>query len=281
MRGAVSAAMLMAIQDLGLAELFDVYYGASSGSINVLYASAGARWDTTRVYYDYMADSLLKRNPKLLGLKTIDMEYAFDHLMTEVFPLDLERVSKAPHEVKVALSNVDTARVEFVDMRTAGNDFFETLKASSWLPILSGGPYRLNGSRYFDGGVLLPNPLLAAPSDGCTHVVSLNTRPRSRTSSGTVSRKFNGLIVGLWGRQLRRNYVKSRSEWDRVREEIGYGDSALGGSQVIRIAPQSHPVGRLTTDYGDLLKGMKAGYGAVVEAFTGEHPKLHFEVHGA
>lgn len=278
MRGAVSAAMLMAVQDLGIADHFDVYYGASSGSINVLYASSGARWDTSRVYYDYMADGLLKRNPRLLGIKTIDMEYAFDRLMTEVFPLDMEALRSAPHEVKVALTNVDECELELIDMRSSGSDFFHVLKASSWLPILSGGSYELNGTRYFDGGILLPNPMLAAEPDGCTHLVSLNTRPMIGKRSTKMSRLINRVVLRIWGRKLARAYLGGRDEWDAQRLGLGFGEVDFGTMKVMRIAPGVHPVGRLTTDYGDLLKGMRAGYEAVMSGFLGKKTDSHFEV---
>jgi hypothetical protein len=54
MRGVVSGAMLIAFRDLGLAHVFDRFYGTSSGSMNLAYFAADHGWDALSVYYDYL-----------------------------------------------------------------------------------------------------------------------------------------------------------------------------------------------------------------------------------
>jgi len=51
MRGIVSAAMLIALSDLGLAGASDVVYGSSAGAINAAYFLQGGRWTRSRFYY--------------------------------------------------------------------------------------------------------------------------------------------------------------------------------------------------------------------------------------
>ncbi len=43
MRGCISGAMLMALHDLGISDVFDVVYGASAGAINATYFLTGQR----------------------------------------------------------------------------------------------------------------------------------------------------------------------------------------------------------------------------------------------
>lgn len=49
MRGCISGAMLMALHELGVSEVFDVVYGASAGAINATYFLSGQRYGL-RIY---------------------------------------------------------------------------------------------------------------------------------------------------------------------------------------------------------------------------------------
>lgn len=52
MSGVISAAMLTALDDLGLRSVFDAVYSCSSGAINVAYFSAGETWYPLTIYFD-------------------------------------------------------------------------------------------------------------------------------------------------------------------------------------------------------------------------------------
>src|ERR1700729_2574496 len=60
MRGVVSGAMPIALRDLGLAGLFDRFYGTSSGSMNLAYFAADGGWDALSVYYDHLVSGFLR-----------------------------------------------------------------------------------------------------------------------------------------------------------------------------------------------------------------------------
>src|ERR1700744_5192554 len=60
MRGVVSGAMLIALRDLGLAGVFDRFYGTSSGSMNLAYFAAGSGWDAPSVYYGPPASGVVR-----------------------------------------------------------------------------------------------------------------------------------------------------------------------------------------------------------------------------
>src|ERR671927_210836 len=51
MRGVISCAALMALEDLGLTEAFDEVYGASAGAVNAAYFLAGQAAYATTIYY--------------------------------------------------------------------------------------------------------------------------------------------------------------------------------------------------------------------------------------
>ena len=79
MRGVVSGAMLIALRELGLADVFDRFYGTSSGSMNLAYFAAGGGWDALSVYYDHLVSGFLLR--RRFRLARLDMDYVFDEVM--------------------------------------------------------------------------------------------------------------------------------------------------------------------------------------------------------
>jgi len=52
MGGVVSAAMLCALDDLGMTNTFDAVYAESSGAINGAYFLNGNCWHNLSIYYD-------------------------------------------------------------------------------------------------------------------------------------------------------------------------------------------------------------------------------------
>src|SRR5579884_4151607 len=51
MRGVISCASLMALEELGLTDVFDEVYGASAGAVNAAYFLAGQAAYATSIYY--------------------------------------------------------------------------------------------------------------------------------------------------------------------------------------------------------------------------------------
>src|SRR5262245_63389278 len=51
MRGVISCAALMALEDLGMTKVFDEVYGASAGALNAAYFLAGQAAYATTIYY--------------------------------------------------------------------------------------------------------------------------------------------------------------------------------------------------------------------------------------
>jgi len=155
MRGVVSGAMLIALRDLGLAQYVDVYYGTSSGSINISYFATDAAWEALSVYPDQLPNGFLRGWPRLPHRPVLDMEF-LRTVMTERVPLDRDRLATSGRDVRIVLANVVTVQPEIVDIRQHSTQAIDYLMASSWLPLLAGGPFELDGRRYLDGGILWP-----------------------------------------------------------------------------------------------------------------------------
>lgn len=181
-RGVVSAAMLSAIEEGGFGGAFDAVYGVSSGAINSAYFLAGETWYPVSIYYDDLTTRrFVDFRRALTGGDVLNLGYAFDEVLEVRKPLDYERALAAPVPLKVAVTDVDELRTVLAEGFPDRAALRAALLASCWLPIGVRGTASYGGHRAVDGGVLTPLPFRLALRDGCTHVLSLSTRPMDRT----------------------------------------------------------------------------------------------------
>jgi predicted patatin/cPLA2 family phospholipase len=281
MRGVVSGAMLIALRDLGLAPLFDRFYGSSSGSLNLAYFAAGGGWDALSIYYDHLVHGFL-RPRRLPHQPRIDMDFIFAEVMAKRVPLDRERLAASPYDVRIVLSDVADARPLVVQLRSVADRADDYLKAGAWLPVLAGPPYLLDGRAYLDGGVLTPDPLYAALAEGCTHVLMLNTVPEgTKNNVSPLSARALSLVLNRWRRGLGDAYHAGREPWaaDKARLRSG-ADVALPGARVVRLCPPpgGHSVDRVTVSRERLLDGARSGYTVINETFGQRGAPAYFAV---
>jgi len=236
----------------------------------VRYFAAGGAWEALSVYYDHMPNGFL-RSRWLLHRPRLDMAYVFERIMVKEVPLDTDTLAASPFDVRIVLSDVDRMEPTIVSARDVASDIRSYLQAGSWLPILAGSPYLLNGGRYLDGGLLWPDPLYAALADDCTHILMLNTAAEGSvnpTSSLAVSVLYR--VLNRWAAGLGDRHLESRSRWEVARAKLRTAHSVtLHGRAVLRLRPAagSHTVQRLTMHRGALLDGARAGYTTIRSAF--------------
>lgn len=271
MRGIVTGGMLLALRDLGLLPAFDAFYGTSSGSMNIAYTVGGADWDGLAVYYDHLTSGFVRRHQRWkLTQPLLDMDYAFDEVMTKTVPIGWEAVRASAAPAYAVLTDVDRVRSELMDMRALGDDTMQYLKAGAWMPWLAGRPPVVHGVRYIDGSLLCPDPVYAALNDGCTHVLLLNSSPRGQWPAVPRSRPVLRTALNRWQRGLGDEYVGVRVQWDRDRRAAVFGrDAVLAGASVRRIAasPADHRVSQLTHRRDTLFDGARAGYQTITDLF--------------
>jgi predicted patatin/cPLA2 family phospholipase len=178
MRGIVSAAMLCALEDLGLpAEVFDGLYGCSSGATNCAYYLAGDSWYPLSIYYDDLPTREFVDFRRMFTSDILNLNYAFETVLELTKPLDFAGVLSAPTPLHVAITDVDDLKTVIYTDFDSKDDLKSALRASSWLPVAVRGAADFRGRRAVDGGVLTPHPYQLALDDGCTHVLSLSTKP--------------------------------------------------------------------------------------------------------
>jgi predicted patatin/cPLA2 family phospholipase len=281
MRGVVSGAMLIALRDLGLASVFDRFYGTSSGSMNLAYFAADGGWDALSIYYDHLISGFLQPR-RLPHQPQIDMHFVFDEVMRNRVPLDRSKVASAPYDIRMVLSDVERARPVIVPLRSVAERVEEYLKAGAWLPILAGPPQLLDGRPFLDGGLLWPDPLYAALDEKCTHVLMLNTAPeKARDNITPATARILSHVLNRWRSGLGDAYLAGRVPWSVDKARLGNGKNVeLRGTQVLRLCPPagSHLVERLTTVRGLLLDGARAGYATIADEFGPRPGRAYFAV---
>jgi predicted patatin/cPLA2 family phospholipase len=178
MRGVVSAAMLTALEDLGYAPCFDEIYCCSSGAVNGAYFMTGTTWFPLSIYYDDLTTGEFLDFRRILRRQApMDLTYVFSEVLTSRKPLDYEAIVASPQRLHVMVTDVDALKPLDIADFDSGDDLRSALLASTWLPLATRGTATFRGSRAIDGGVLQFHPFRAARTDGCTHILSLSTKP--------------------------------------------------------------------------------------------------------
>jgi len=282
MRGIVSAAMLIALADLGFANAFDEVYGSSAGAINAAYLFQGQRWDALSLYYaDLGTKEFIDRRRVLRGRPIVNFRYLRDQVLMEHRPIRLDLIERSGVRLFVAITNVDDRKLELVGEFSSSREFIEALVAGAWLPILAGPPVVFRQHRCLDGGVLLEHPSAAAISSGCSHVLVLSTRyPRPRGQPEmwrrVLRRYLNSIESGL-GEDYWRHTLATMNHRVRLHERI-QSDGSSGS--ILNIAPRAgwKAIDRLEQDTGVLLNAAKEGYEATVESLTGSAARTVYAI---
>ncbi|MEV6520652.1 patatin-like phospholipase family protein [Longispora sp. NPDC051575] len=278
MRGVVSAAMLAALEDLGLPfTAFDAIYGASSGAINCAYYICGNTWYPLSIYFDDLSTPKFVDFRRLLTGNVLNIDFALDDVVGKVKPLDVAALLDSVVPFHIAITNVDHVRTETASEFGSATEVMAALKASMWLPVAIRGTTTFRDFRAVDGGVLTAHPFQLAVNDGCTHVLSLSTRPIR------PPRQRHSLAHYLTRRHLERlqpnlgdSYMAAVRKYRSDREQLQARMREPGDPPyVLDLAPLPwmSEVKRHELHLGPLLTGARGGYEVVCCAIEGIDPR--------
>jgi len=184
MRGCVSAGMVAALHELGVFDALDGVYGSSAGAINGAYFVSN-QTDKASMYHDKLpGDSKFISLKRLfIGKPAMSVEYLVDDILRKnpVYALDWQRVLASPVPLKAIASSLTQQRSVILDCSKSQDELLKSLRATCQVPILAGKPFKWNDEEYVDGALFEPIPIHSAVADGCTHVLTLLTRPAGST----------------------------------------------------------------------------------------------------
>ena len=295
MRGAVASGMLLALEQLGFRDTFDVVVGTSAGAIAGAYFVAGQGTKGTTLYYTVLnSDRFVNRRRLLKGEPVLDLDYllgeAFDahgfvwnDLLTSDVPLFATITPVQPPTERSVDSRrpVENREVRKIDGTTEHAK--AVLAASAALPVLAGGSRCVDGEEFVDGGMLEPVPWLTALELGATHVLAVRSRdynddgkpePLSLLERSTVPRlakRMHGDYVSCLVRDHAELFAANTESLRSISDGSGSAWPPLGSLaakiETVVPAPDTVLPERLEVDTNLLMDALAGGARAMLQYF--------------
>ena len=238
---------------------FDLGIGVSAGSANIASFIAGQKGRNYLFYTKYGLRKQYAGLGNFIRKKTfIDMDYVYGTLSNHdgENPLDYVALQENPTEFLVVAANAVTGETKYFDKRNIRQDEYDILKASSSIPFVC-KPYFIQGTPYYDGGIVDPVPVEKAFSSGCDRVVVLLTKPENiiRTSEKDE----------LLAARIRKKYPnaaeKLRQRANRYNEGVALAQEYVRQGKALIVAPDDTcGVSTLSRDPADMHRLYEKGY---------------------
>lgn len=272
MKGVVSLGMLMALRDLKMLDLFDIFVGISAGGLNLAHVLAGSP-DPLKVYYDFAVDKEVVKPSRIVpggkkAINLIKLRQLFDDSLTPY-----KNALKNDHNGKlyVALTDRDDYSGRLLKANSVLDKLEDLLIASATIPGVSTNSGMVNNSNYCDGVFYYCDPFMAAYDLGCTHVLVLNTRT-SETVGSESPRQYKYILKILdkvdenLDDLFRTRMMLFHDIYDgfsggnfRYQKTKGFG---------VTLQKQNHKVSYLTLNKWELINGAYQGYKAITDLFA-------------
>jgi predicted patatin/cPLA2 family phospholipase len=277
MRGVISCAALMGLEELGMTEVFDEVYGASAGAVNAAYFLAGQAAYATTLYYQKINNTRFIR--RFWHRKIVDIDDLFDSIIAGQYALRVDKVLASRSQLFITIADAFTGEAFLGHAQTNQTPLLTLLKASTAMPLLYNGIVTVDGRNCFDGGLINPLPILEAIESGCTDLLVLLTRPASFRDClpGRLERHIFDLRCAHGNEQLMNAFCNTYIRENAVRD-IALGRQPVpDGITIATLCPdENEPKIERTTRDAQLLKPAAiasarrtlAAFGHVVEDFV-------------
>lgn len=254
-RGIYSAGVLDALLDLNL--IFPYMIGVSAGISNgYSYASGqkGRNWLIAEHYYNdkrYCSYRNLLTNRSMFGL-----DFMFSRVPNELLPYDYNALARYPGRILAGATHAVTGKPVYFDRRI--NDKDNTiLRASCSIPFLFPA-VKIDGEKYYDGGVADPIPVNRAIADGCKKHLIVLTQPLGYRKQPSKTNLRGAKLIrhrypGLAKAMIHRHEIYNR-QLDQCAALEAQGDAVVLRPSVDNIVP------RFERDIPKLRKLFENGY---------------------
>jgi len=220
-RGAYSAGMTIAVEQLGLLPLFDAVYGSSAGALNAAWLLCGRAESTMHAWWtpSIMRETIdprriLRRRP------VVDTHFLVHTVYTEIMPMGFQEILDSAVEFHPIATDARTGQA--VDLHNRIHDrpsLQAALRATTAMPFLAGEPIEIDRRRFIDAGVSESIAIRTALAQRATHIVAFRTRRSdeivtapSRTERLVLSRWFARHAPGALQPWLQREVVRAEEE---------------------------------------------------------------------
>ncbi len=280
MRGVVSAGMVSALEQLGLLNAFDIVCGTSAGAINGAYFVARQAAYGTTIYYDCINnDRFISFRRTFSSDPVMSLEFLLYHVMVRERVLDWKAVVSSPIPLKVVVSSLNHLSAVVLDGFHSRDELLEAFRATARIPLIAGPPVQSNGDQFLDGGIYESFPFQTAIDNGCTHVLTLLTRPagKLRCKPSSFDKSVVARALARVNPGIARAYLMRPAKYcaDVKRLEIE-SEHPSGPPYLFAVRPpETTPeVARLEKGRDKLLAGAASGMRAILSALSGSDASM-------
>lgn len=247
-RSAYSSGMVVAVEELGLATVFDAVYGVSGGALNGAWLLCGRAGQVMDTWWNReVMRGVIAPRRALRGRPVVDTDFLVNTVYVDIVPMGFGAILANPitfHPIAT-----DTSTGEPVDLAPFIHDevtLRSALRASTGMPVLAGPPVPLAGREFIDGGLAEMVPVRTALAQGATHAVVLRTR-----RPGEELGPPNAVETHLVRRYLHRHAPGAIAAWHN-RYAVAQDEETLLAThpQVRQIRPPVHGPTVLGTSRG-------------------------------
>lgn len=274
LRAVCSAGGVVALEHLGLTEVFDHVYGTSAGAMNASYFVSGQARLGIRIYYEDMNRRAVV-NPWRFW-KILDLDRLFRETILGAKQLRLDAVLAARSKLHIATLEAKTGTGRLFDAQALGSEeqLLSALRAATAAPFLYNQHVTVDGRRCLDAGLVNAFPIADAVAHGCTDVLVLLTRPFGyrRPRAGRLMRWLFDRICAPGNPLLSRAFAL-RHERDSAHRDLAFGRSPVAdGVNIATICTDDvELVQRMTTERS-LLRAAAIAFGRKTLRVLGADP---------
>ncbi len=130
--------------------------------------------------------------------RIMDIDYLIDEVFKKQEPLNTEKISKSNIKFLIAVTNIETGKLEYFSNKE-GVDIFELLRASSAIPIAFNKTVTIQHKEYIDGGMgnSFYSHIDKAKQEGADVLIAIDS-----TNHG----KFGDFLVKIWSFFQRKSF---------------------------------------------------------------------------
>jgi predicted patatin/cPLA2 family phospholipase len=276
MRGVISCAALMALEELGLTDVFDEVYGASAGAVNAAYFLAGQAAYATTIYYQKINNT--RFIGRLWSRRIVNIDDLFDSVIAGDRPLRIEKVLASRSRLFITIADASTGQAFLSLAQSNDTPLLTLLKATTAMPLLYNGVVAVNGRDCFDGALINPLAITDAIAAGCTDLLVLLTRPASfrQCSPSRLEQHLFDLRCARGNVQLMGAYCQTHVRENTSRDMVLGRQPAPAGLNIATICPEDTDprIERLTRNSNLLKAAAIASAKRTLSAFG--HPEREF-----
>jgi predicted patatin/cPLA2 family phospholipase len=255
MRGVYGGGVIVALEQLGLTDVFDYVIGVSAGAADCAYFLSGQAEFGTSLYYEELASKRfinVWRFSKILDIDYLDESFRYTK------PLDSERVRQSRSRFLIGVTKAETGECVYLDMADSSIDVITAIRASTALPIVYNRTVSINGEAYSDGttGCGVPVDYITSVL-GCNTVLFILNRIFSDKNprASWYERLLTHAVSRNYSPSFRYAYLNRKVPYNASLSMIRGADRADSDIVMKTISPAIMPISNLCID-GKKLKAV-------------------------